>query len=195
MEVNDPAGDQNNRWFVTSGRLVVELITGSIQTGQTSAEQRYPADIPIAGDATDPDGPTYASFGGVTSLPAQKRLGKLPREQLTRAGRIQLLDDTAQYPETKMAHFVDETQHNIPQVFWDYFTATKLDWVYVLGYPLSEPYWAHSKINGIDMVVLIQPFERRVLTYVPGYKSGAKVEMGNVGRHYYQWRYGEPPPN
>jgi hypothetical protein len=38
MEVNNPAGDQSSRWFITSGRLVVELITGSMQTGDTTLD-------------------------------------------------------------------------------------------------------------------------------------------------------------
>jgi len=36
---------------------------------------------------------------------------------------------------------------------------------------------------------------QRVLTYTPSNPAGWQVEMGNVGRHYYTWRYGvEPPP-
>ena len=47
--------------------------------------------------------------------------------------------------------------------------------------------------------MLIQPYERRVLTYVPTAPEGFKVQMGNIGQHYYQWRYGTipapaPPP-
>src|SRR5688572_17506398 len=32
MEVNDPNGDRNSKWFVTNGLLTVELIAGRIQT-------------------------------------------------------------------------------------------------------------------------------------------------------------------
>lgn len=35
-----------------------------------------------------------------------------------------------------------------------------------------------------------------MLTYVPGAPDGFRVQMGNVGRHYYDWRYkdaGKPP--
>jgi hypothetical protein len=38
-------------------------------------------------------------------------------------------------------------------------------------------------------VVLVQVFERRVLTYTPSNPDGWKVEAGNVGQHYYTWRY------
>jgi len=191
MEVNNPNGDQNSRWFITSGRLVIELITGSIQTGDTTADQRRPADIPIAGDLDDANGPTYASFGGVTSLPAGDRSDQIPSEQIYRSGEIGFYP-ASEPSQTRLAHFVGETGHNIPQVFWKYLNT--LNWVYVLGYPLSEPYWAKVKLaNKVDRYVLIQPFERRVLTYVPDNLEPFKVEMGNVGRHYYVWRYGEPP--
>jgi hypothetical protein len=35
----------------------------------------------------------------------------------------------------------------------------------------------------------VQVFERRVLTYTPSNPDGWKVEAGNVGLQYYQWRY------
>jgi hypothetical protein len=40
--------------------------------------------------------------------------------------------------------------------------------------------------------VLIQVFERRVLTYNPANPTSWQVEAGNVGEHYYSWRYGPP---
>ena len=40
--------------------------------------------------------------------------------------------------------------------------------------------------------MLIQVFERRVLTYTPDNSDGWKVEAGNVGQHYYLCRYGRP---
>ncbi len=42
--------------------------------------------------------------------------------------------------------------------------------------------------------VLLQCFERRCLTYTPTNDPGWEVEAGNVGLHYFIWRYGEPPP-
>jgi len=42
--------------------------------------------------------------------------------------------------------------------------------------------------------VLIQAFERRVLTYTPANADPFKVEMGNVGRHYFDWRYPNVAP-
>ena len=39
--------------------------------------------------------------------------------------------------------------------------------------------------------VLVQAFERRVLTHAPDNPDGWRVEAGNVGQHYYQWRYSQ----
>ncbi|MCS7294077.1 MAG: thermonuclease family protein, partial [Dehalococcoidia bacterium] len=36
---------------------------------------------------------------------------------------------------------------------------------------------------------LVQCFERRCLTYTPDNPPGWQVEAGNVGQHYYRWRY------
>jgi hypothetical protein len=41
--------------------------------------------------------------------------------------------------------------------------------------------------------VLVQCFERRCLTWTPGNPNGWTVEAGNVGQHYYQWRYAREP--
>jgi hypothetical protein len=64
----------------------------------------------------------------------------------------------------------------------------------VMGYPITEPYWARVKIAGIYQDVLFQLFERRSLAYVPAMPKGWQVQMGNVGYHYYTWLYGGPLP-
>jgi hypothetical protein len=206
MEVNDPQGDRNSRWFVTTGLLVIELITGKTQIGDGEFVQHQPADIPIAGDADDTQSPTYASFGGVTALFPGDRTGQMPSETLNRAGQVGAYGG-AERPETRQAHFVAESGHNIPQVFWQYLNSAGtiyeggryhegalVDWVFTLGYPISEEYWTRIRVGGVEHEVLVQPFQRRVLTYSPDNPSGWQVEMGNVGRHYYRWRYGEELP-
>jgi hypothetical protein len=64
------------------------------------------------------------------------------------------------------------------------------DWLFVAGYPLTDAYWTYSTVNYTNTDVLVQCFERRCLTYTPANNDPYKVEMGNVGQHYYQWRYG-----
>src|SRR6478672_10355143 len=39
MEVNNPTGDRTSPWFVTNGLLVVEMISGRIQVGDTQFMQ------------------------------------------------------------------------------------------------------------------------------------------------------------
>jgi len=207
MEVNDPRGDRNSQWFVTTGLLVIELISGRTQIGDSQFVQHAPANIPIAGDQGDPNAPTYASFGGVSGQQTGDRSGQVVGETLSRSGQVGAYAGT-QRPEARLAHFVPESNHNIPQVFWDYLNAsgtiyegrrygngTLVNWVFTLGYPISEPYWIRIKVGGVDRDVLVQPFQRRVLTYSPDNPSGWQVEMGNVGRHYYLWRYGEALPS
>src|SRR5690606_20503223 len=61
------------------------------------------------------------------------------------------------------------------------------------GRPITKAYWAAVKVAGTERDVLMQSFERRCLTYTPGNPEGFLVEAGNVGQHYYQWRYGQGP--
>jgi hypothetical protein len=206
MEINDPRGDRNSQWFVTTGLLVIELVSGRTQIGDSQFVQHSPADIPIAGDQGDPNAPTYASFGGVSGQQPGDRTGQTVGETLSRSGQVGSYTGP-QRPETRLAHFVPESGHNIPQVFWDYLNASGtiyegrryssgilVNWGFTLGYPISEPYWTRIKVGGVDRDVLVQPFQRRVLTYSPDNPGGWQVEMGNVGRHYYLWRYGEDLP-
>jgi hypothetical protein len=67
------------------------------------------------------------------------------------------------------------------------------DWLFVLGYPIADPVWVQVKLQGAMQWVLVQPFERRLLTYTPSNPTGWQVEMGNIGQHYEAWRYQATP--
>ncbi len=206
MELNNPFGDRSNPWFVTSGLLVMELVTGRMQIGDNEYVQREAAAIPVAGDAGDASAPMYASFGIVAMRAEPDRTGELPRATIDRNGQVGIYTGPARQ-ETALAYYAPESGHNVPRVFWDYLNARGpvyennairndrlFDWLFVLGYPVSEPFWARVQIGGAERDVLIQLFQRRTLTYVPDNPPGWRVEMGNVGRHYYHWRYGEELP-
>ena len=62
---------------------------------------------------------------------------------------------------------------------------------FATGFPITEAYWVTAKVTGIPRDVLVQCFERRCLTYTPGNAPEWRVEAGNVGRHYFAWRFGE----
>ena len=92
--------------------------------------------------------------------------------------------------------------HNIPKVFWDFLNqsgsiydganivnGTVVNWLSTMGYPISDAYWTRTNVSGVPRDVLVQLYERRVLTYTPTNPDPYKVEMGNVGQHYYNWRY------
>ena len=103
---------------------------------------------------------------------------------------------------------VAETRHCVASPFWDYLGGRGpvyeggvygsgslfLPFFYATGLPIAEAYWTDLKVGGQRQPVLVQAFERRILTYNPANQAGWQVEMGNVGRHYYQWRYGRELP-
>ena len=72
MEINDPGADKSDPFYVTNGRLAVELVSGQIQTGLDTFEDRSPAQIDLASDVDDPTAPTYFSFNGVVNLPGYR---------------------------------------------------------------------------------------------------------------------------
>ena len=74
----------------------------------------------------------------------------------------------------------------LAQSFADFRARVGLDNV---GLALTEPFWADVAIAGQQRRILIQPFERRVLTYNPANPAQFRVEFGNVGQQYYRWRY------
>ena len=205
MEINDPAGDTTDIWYVTNGLLARELITGRMQFGDNSFRDVGPAAINIAGDPNDPDGPTYASFASrLADLPAAE--GAPLVATIDRAGAVGCC---AEVPDVAVTTgpLVAETGQRVASVFWEYLnTSGKIledgrrtsgplfaNPFYATGYPIAGAYWARVRVAGEQQWVLIQPFERRVLTYTPGNAPEWRVEMGNVGRHYYGWRYGVLP--
>jgi len=215
MEINDPAGDRASPWFVTNGLLVWEMVSGQIQTGDRAFESRSPAQETVAGDAAASNVaacPTYASFTSLHGTRADPQLGQKVTATLVKDGTVGADPSKANYAGTAIAYYEGSTGHNVPQVLWDmmnqrglvyvngsYRTDQIVDWLFAMGYPISEPYWVQCRVAGVEQDVLVQLFERRVLTYTPANPAGWQVEMGNVGLHYYHWRYGAgggpaPPP-
>ena len=78
------------------------------------------------------------------------------------------------------------TKHNVPAAFATYRAKVGLG---VIGYAKSEPFVTTVKVAGVQRQVVVQVFERRVLTYNAANSDAFKVEMGNIGQHYHRWRY------
>jgi hypothetical protein len=205
LEINNPAGDRSAASFVTAGLLVSEMVMGQVQIGDGEYMAHQPAMLPVVGDLDGANAPTYAMFSALAS-PVADRTGLPVSEALLSDGSVRPMVGPAR-PETRIAHFVAATGHNIPRIFWEYLTASGvvydngtyragrvLDWVAVVGYPISEAYWVRVRVGGVERDVLVQLFERRVLTYTPDEQPMWRVQMGNVGQHYYIWRYGSSLP-
>lgn len=207
MEINNPNGDKSDPFYITNGLLTVELISGQMQTGNTTFETRKPANVNVAGDFDDPNAPTYASFVGHANAggdhPDPSKLGQKATATLSRDGTIGDDPSKASVANVQIAYFDDVTKHNVPKAMWDFLNsqgdvkkgnqvvkeALSTPWFYATGRPISDAYWAKVKIAGKLTDTLIQAFERRVLTYTPSNSAGFQVEMGNIGAHYRDWRY------
>lgn len=201
MEITNPNGDPNSIWYVTNGLLVVELVTGRLQIGDGSTEQHPAAAVNVAGDPEDDDAPTYASFAGLLRAPATP-LGATIQQQVLRDGSTQINSAFGVYNITA-AYLAPETNHSVATPFWEFMHATGTVYqdgaystaalfpnpFYATGYPITEAYWANVEIGDTPRSVLIQCFERRCLTYAPENPPEWRVEAGNVGQHYYRWRY------
>jgi len=201
MEINDPNHTTADLWFVTNGLLARELISGRMQLGDDTFEDRGAAQVNIAGDPDDANGPTYASFAGHLGEAAGAE-GATISTAIQRDGTI---DCCVPDPRgVTGGPLVVETNHRVASIFWEYLNSTgKIvergfrtrgplfdNPYYATGFPIGEAHWARVRVAGVEQWVLVQPFERRVLTYTPSNAPGWEVEMGNVGRHYFAWRHG-----
>ena len=204
MEIRDPNGDSESIWYVTNGLLAKELMTGEMALSDGMIVLfTGPAAINVAGDADDPDGPTYATFETLMSAKPHPA-GQSISATVDRIGNVGE-DPTLTSHGVTAEHHVAATDHTVASVFWDFMNSTGTVWhhgeyedgslfqdpFFATGLPLTEAYWTNVRVAGTSQQVLVQVFERRVLTYTPGNAPEWRVEAGNVGRHYYDWRYGE----
>jgi glucose/arabinose dehydrogenase len=197
-----------NGSFVTNGLLTKELVTGRRQDGDSLFTPLAPATVPVVGDVLANDtAPTYASFQKVVSFApgensAPNRIGQNATQAIGKDGTV-----SNSNLSTEITVYDGVFGHNVPRVFVNFQNQTGLVWknnryeegkIYtdnptanVFGFAISEPYWTKAKVAGVDKDVLVQLFERRILTYTPSNAPEFQVEMGNIGLHYLRWRYGD----
>ncbi len=199
MELTDPANGS-----VTNGLLTTELITGKMQVGDSSFETRQPAQINIAGDSGT-DGPTYADLAPLPALsPSVVNGGVLPIWHYAGSGRFDTLTyaDPLSKPVKDALSFTQRSYLQDPGgrygqhvfgPFETYLRGLLLPLDQTTGYAITPFFIAQVKVGGVPTTVVAQAFERRVLTYNPNNPDAFKVEFGNIGLHYYQWRYPNGP--
>ncbi len=186
---------------LASPRTVINLIDP--YTSVTDPQE--PCDETVAGDpaASNPLAVTYRSLRAVAypvvTARAERRTGAIVTATLSPSGATGDDPGLARY-RVALGGYDEQLGHNVPQLFLDFFNRRGSiysngrlgeglilgDWVRLVGLPLSEPYWIRTFVAGVERDVLIQPFERRVLTYTPANAPPWQVEFGNVGRHYMQ---------
>jgi Tol biopolymer transport system component len=199
MEINNPNNTSGPLQGVTNGLLPVEMVSGRVKlgdgTGEDQNEQRTPAAIPVAGDPAlqNADAPTYASFRNVATTDNayrdQNRVGQRVGQTFDKNGTIGFREDLANQQGTEIVAYETTTGHNVPRVFNDFRNAGPVPAIFAFGFPITDPYWIRARVGGEEKDVMVQIFERRVLTYTPTNSPAFRVEMGNVGQHYFQWRY------
>ena len=149
--------------------------------------------ITISGDADNP-GPTYVQLASqastlLTGSPRQLASTPPPLPVVSSTGTVSA--GTATPPPYAVSGIYDfETHHGIPRAFFDYREKVGL---VSIGLAISDAFTTTVKVAGQQRQVMVQIFERRVLTYTDTNPDAFKVEMGNIGQHYSQWRYGTPP--
>jgi sugar lactone lactonase YvrE len=175
------------------------LVTGQMKRGDdpNAFEQVAPATQLVAGDPLcNPGTPSYAAFGPYVTTDAKThrandQTGQAATAYMSGSGQVSSTDSRG----VTLAHYEGITGHNIASVFWDWFNNPNsgfrpdvgVNWVYAAGLPISEPYWIDSTVGGNAKRVLVQLFERRVLTYTESNNDPYRIEWGNIGMHYQAW--------
>jgi hypothetical protein len=217
LELTQPDNPAADLALLQDGALVRDLVLGLVQVGSNRVQFFDPAFIPVAGDdgpGENDAAPRYADFAlevvnGIVRSggpPPASGVGQ-PVTATIQAGVRDVRPADAE-PRALIGAYDPTSGHNIAAPFWEAFAAAGLvidpvtgadqqaplyDWRLLAGAPLTEPAWTTVSIGGQPTLLLVQLFERRVLTYRPDAPAGWQVEMANTGRHYYQWRYGPAP--
>ncbi len=176
MEQTTPGGS------VSNGLLTVELLSGKLQTGDTTFEQHPPAAVPVAGDP-DNTFPTYADLQSVAAKVAQSNA---PVALLKPGAPPAQYAAGATDPLAAVNDYDGVTGHRVPKAFADFRAKAGVP---AVGLAVTEPFWAEVRVAGTARTLMAQGFERRVLTYTPTNPDPFKVEFGNIGQQYYTWRY------
>lgn len=213
MELTNPATGN-----VTNGLLTVEMATGQTQMGDASFETRPAARSNVAGDPGS-TGVTYADLALAPKHPSPGATGNgspypwaYDNGMFNPRGNFEYKREGDHYvstvaggpfypfdaPGSARSLYIEGGPygHVVYGAFIRFLQplATSADRassvVNAVGYPITPFFFARTTIEGTSQWVIVQAFERRVLTMT----ADGLVEFGNIGQHYYQWRYGTNTP-
>lgn len=170
--VADPA------WGLMFGRLTAELLA-------TAADG-----APVSGTSLTYGALRAAAGPALRSAPPAGFAGGVQERTVQGLGRAVFIPvDPALRPAPG---------YDVPWVFWAYMALPDRfpgGWIHDLGLPLAPPQWARAMKGAGVRTVMIQPFERTVLTYDPANPPGWEVERGNLGADALRaLGVPEPPP-
>ncbi|MDQ6604742.1 MAG: hypothetical protein M3176_10910 [Chloroflexota bacterium] len=172
---------------VTFGLLATQMVTGDRQQGDQSFRHAPPSLIKIAGDA-DGLGPSYRTIAENRAQLLAPRDPKPGQEigLLFDKGNTLIASPNPANPGGPIANgaYDSTTQHNVLAAFADYRGKVGMG---AIGFAISEPFAAYFTVGGVERPIAVQVFERRVLTYTEGNPPDFRVEMGNIGRHFFDW--------
>src|SRR5919202_2969148 len=125
MEITHPDGNPDSAWYVTTGLLVKEMISGKMQLGDTQFEPRLPAAVPVTGDMDAAPGKTvtYADLRPLASLDGERRVPKATNEAsiidvVQPGGQVTQDPHLADF-DVKPGGYDDVVGHNLAAVFLD----------------------------------------------------------------------------
>lgn len=204
LDLLNPELPPGSTWLVSGALLISEMLSGRVQLAETKFVRReLPDDIQLVGDFKQDNPVTYATLAPLSSVWApegesdyepprfQNRTGETVTQMLTPDGEV--IPNAVPESGVTVASYDETLAHNIAAPFAEWASEQTLPETYLLGLPITEPYWVEAPVAGEQTRVLIQAFERRFMTYTPENAEGWRTETGNVGLHYREWRELERP--
>lgn len=149
----------NPTWVFLYGRLVPEMMERNPSGAVSSTDKRY-SDLRTM---NDPKGrwPVPAGYRAGTTL-------------MTKEGVFVPFD----------AQLRAVPGYKVPDFFWRYITQVALfpgGWLHDIGLPMTEAFPATVIKNGVQRDIIMQAFERTVLSYDPANPPQWQIERANIG--------------
>ena len=154
------------------------MLSGRVQLGETLFIDRATPNIPVAGDIGQEKPVTYATLAPLSNVGlseadqrAESRAGETVMALLGGDGWI--VPNAVLASSVRIGSYDETTGHNIADVFVEWNADQPHPELYLLGHPVTEPYWIDTVVNGTPQRTLIQAFQRRILTFTPENTAGA----------------------